>query len=475
MTQEFKNIEDLERELERIQKSTKTLFKVFLPFHDKLRLKYSWYYKWHTFSYAKAVHVAVLILFVFSTVVSSYLTLSSFAPKQTMASGYTWGGGGSTNNFSEAANWVGGVVPGENADVFFNATSTKNATVDAAFLSTISDLTIESGYTGTITATNLLQISGDLTIANGVLEGDVDFGANLNVTGGDLASNTTLKTFYNLGLTVGANGTINGLAEGTHTAKASKARDKSYQIIASDGYQIAELLADEVAVAEAVGDTDYTHTFSAVANATHTLAVTFEATGGGGGGGEEEDPVLLTVSGLTGDAASGNGEYSGNASVGFGQAGGTYTRSTGIEGEYGEITYSIVSESWEAWDNYGTWVIYRSDGGATWDAVASGTFKGSPIGDWDGDVTSTGTYYTITVSDNSEIPQVHENGAQPAGSIIVYAGDTFYCNAGLIIDTPGDPWSLDYIEVDSVNVGTTWAGNFADVDSNHTFHAVYAP
>lgn len=288
MDQEFKNIEYFERELERIQKSTKTFFRALLPIHEMLRLKYGWYYKWHTFSFAKAVHVAVLALFVLSTTIFSYLSLANFTTISTYASGYTWGGGGSTNNFSEAANWVGGVVPGENSTVIFNATSTKNATVDAAFLSSITDLTIESGYTGTITATKLLQVSGNFSIAGGTLAGSIDVGGNISVSGGTLTATTAFKEFYNVGLTVGANGTINGLAEGTHTAKASKARDKSYQIIASDGYQIAELLADEVAVAEAVGDTDYTHTFSAVANATHTLAVTFEVTGGGGG-----DPVPL--------------------------------------------------------------------------------------------------------------------------------------------------------------------------------------
>ena len=43
-----------------IQKSTKTTFPQFLRLHDKLRMKYRWYYNWHLLPYAGKVHWATL-------------------------------------------------------------------------------------------------------------------------------------------------------------------------------------------------------------------------------------------------------------------------------------------------------------------------------------------------------------------------------------------------------------------------------
>jgi len=294
MGQEFKNIDELEKELERIQKSTKTLFKFTSPLHDILRMKYQWYYNWHTFKFAKAIHLSILILFLFSTFLSSYLYLSSLKSTFTYASAYTWGGGGDTNNFSEAANWVGGVVPGENAQVTFDSTSTKDATVDASFTSTLASLTIAAGYTGTITASTLLQVSGDLSIADGTLAGTVDVGANLNVVGGDLASNTSLKTFYDIALTIGEGGTINGLAVGTHTTKASKGRNKAYTINANEGYQIQELQIDSQAIPEAANQTTYTHTFENI-TANHTLQVSFQGVVPEGGSGLDDEYTQILM------------------------------------------------------------------------------------------------------------------------------------------------------------------------------------
>ena len=63
----------------------------------------------------------------------------------------TWDGGGATNNWSEAANWSGGTVPGAGDVAVFDGTSTKDATIDAAFAGSVAGIQINSGYTGTIT------------------------------------------------------------------------------------------------------------------------------------------------------------------------------------------------------------------------------------------------------------------------------------------------------------------------------------
>ena len=41
---------DLDRKINRIHKSTKTLLPIFRRHHDQLRQRFDWYYRWHTFS-----------------------------------------------------------------------------------------------------------------------------------------------------------------------------------------------------------------------------------------------------------------------------------------------------------------------------------------------------------------------------------------------------------------------------------------
>ena len=60
-----------------------------------------------------------------------------------------WDGGGGDANWSTPANWLPDGVPGTTALVVFNGLSSNNATFDVA--DTIAALTIDDGYTGTIT------------------------------------------------------------------------------------------------------------------------------------------------------------------------------------------------------------------------------------------------------------------------------------------------------------------------------------
>ncbi len=54
---------DLDRQIIGIQKSTRTLFSFVNPLHNKLRMKYPWYYFWHTKTYTSIIHWTVLVLF----------------------------------------------------------------------------------------------------------------------------------------------------------------------------------------------------------------------------------------------------------------------------------------------------------------------------------------------------------------------------------------------------------------------------
>ncbi len=78
-------------------------------------------------------------------VLGGALTLTSPA----RAASITWTGLGSTNDWSEGANWSTGVAPGPGDVAIFDATSSKNATINVA--ANVSGIQISVGYTGTIT------------------------------------------------------------------------------------------------------------------------------------------------------------------------------------------------------------------------------------------------------------------------------------------------------------------------------------
>jgi len=76
----------------------------------------------------------------------------------------TWDGGGSTNNWTEAANWTCDAVPISTDNVIFNGTSAKNAAVNVNVVA--ETFQINAGYTGAIS----LGLS-NLTVAGGITQG----------------------------------------------------------------------------------------------------------------------------------------------------------------------------------------------------------------------------------------------------------------------------------------------------------------
>ncbi len=111
---------------------------------------------------------------VFATVVA--LGVVVVLPAQAQAAIVTWDGGGADNNWNTVANWVGDVAPGTLDVATFDATSVKNATVNANI--SVAGINIVSTYTGTITqaAGRPLEMGGrPLTQVGGFLalpEGD---------------------------------------------------------------------------------------------------------------------------------------------------------------------------------------------------------------------------------------------------------------------------------------------------------------
>jgi len=104
----------------------------------------------------------------FESVSSSHTIEVSFYP----SSFRIWDGGGLTNNWSDAANWSGNATPESGALILFNATSVKNATIDASFQGRIYSITIEAGYTGTIGQYSDLTIEGSYSQSGGKFYSD---------------------------------------------------------------------------------------------------------------------------------------------------------------------------------------------------------------------------------------------------------------------------------------------------------------
>jgi hypothetical protein len=78
---------------------------------------------------------------------------------------FVWDGGGTNNNWSEAANWSGDIVPGQNDHAVFNNTSSKPCTIDIP--ATVASLSVRTGSTITITANQNLTVTGNFSLSTG--------------------------------------------------------------------------------------------------------------------------------------------------------------------------------------------------------------------------------------------------------------------------------------------------------------------
>ncbi|HLC43770.1 MAG TPA: hypothetical protein VJK08_01405, partial [Patescibacteria group bacterium] len=62
-TEYIKKAKKLDQTITMIQRSTKTLLPFMAPAHNYLRMKFGWYYHWHTSPYASATHWTLLFVF----------------------------------------------------------------------------------------------------------------------------------------------------------------------------------------------------------------------------------------------------------------------------------------------------------------------------------------------------------------------------------------------------------------------------
>ncbi|MBK9162431.1 MAG: hypothetical protein IPM21_00680 [Acidobacteria bacterium] len=112
----------------------------------------------------------------------------------------TWDGGGTTNNWSEPANWSNDTVPGFGDSVIFDGTSTKNSLIDLDI--TILTLSINSGYTGTISSgTANLTVRSASTQGDGAFtggSGNITFETTFTQSGGTFDGNNSTVQFGNV-------------------------------------------------------------------------------------------------------------------------------------------------------------------------------------------------------------------------------------------------------------------------------------
>jgi hypothetical protein len=124
----------------------------------------------------------------------------------------TWDGGGSTNNWSEAANWTGDTLPGSTGSILFNGTSTKSVTVDRNIR--VQSLTITSAYSGTLTQSGRILIgTGGYIQGGGTFLGSsvpIVIQSGLTLSGGTLQSTSGILSISGSLLRTGGTFSANG-------------------------------------------------------------------------------------------------------------------------------------------------------------------------------------------------------------------------------------------------------------------------
>ncbi len=133
--------------------------------------------------YSRKISIAILAVFLVSLFLNNETVHGVLATK-------TWDGGGTTNNWSDGANWSGDTAPVPGDVVVFDSSSAKDASVDVEV--NVASINIGSGYAGTISLNNGVNMTftggGNTssqaggTFTNGT--GTITFASSFSLTGG---------------------------------------------------------------------------------------------------------------------------------------------------------------------------------------------------------------------------------------------------------------------------------------------------
>ncbi|MEP7076328.1 MAG: carboxypeptidase-like regulatory domain-containing protein, partial [Acidobacteriota bacterium] len=89
-----------------------------------------------------------------------------------------WDGGGTTNNWSDAANWACDLIPQNGNNIVFDTTSTKDTVIDIPI--SVNSFRINAGFTGSLTLASNTFSSADFTQSDGTFNGGT---SSISVTG----------------------------------------------------------------------------------------------------------------------------------------------------------------------------------------------------------------------------------------------------------------------------------------------------
>lgn len=200
----IEKIHKVDKDIVRIQQSTRTSIPIFIPLHAVLRMKWRWYYLWHLNQFADTLHYVVLVFcIVFSGLyVSMNLTEK---PKMVFAADtvdYTWDGGGDGSTWTDANNWdKNSGYPHNPEDKAIFSSGSTSVSIPSGL--SIAKLEMTSGYSGT------LSLAGTLTLSDftGGSESTPTNAGDLTINGGTLS--TSSNSIYMTGnLTLGSGGTF---------------------------------------------------------------------------------------------------------------------------------------------------------------------------------------------------------------------------------------------------------------------------
>lgn len=114
-----------------------------------------------------------------------------------------WIGAGGDARWSNPANWEGGRVPTASDAVLISA-GTSETLVDPAFGGHVASLTLDEGYTGTLTLARALNVDGPLDVRGGMVAG-----------GGDALNAQSLQIARGAIVRLGVNGKLKLSGDGT--------------------------------------------------------------------------------------------------------------------------------------------------------------------------------------------------------------------------------------------------------------------
>lgn len=237
----------------------------------------------------------------------------------------TWDGGGADNNASTAANWSSDTAPVAGDLVVFDSTSTKNCTWNLSAALTFESFSVNTGYSGTISLSNGLTLSGAYSQATGTVTFS---GASVVVTAG---ADSTIS-----------GGAINQAQE-PNGSSTTATRGVSFVVTGNLNYSGGTISTNGLGFVAGQGpgagldggfnggayggdggvNSGYTSTVQAGGFGSITAPVTAGSGGGGGGVGYGGGVVKFVVSGtftvggnITANGASATANYTGGGSGG---------------------------------------------------------------------------------------------------------------------------------------------------------------